>query len=90
MHMNKEKKRWLTAKPFIASLQNNETGKSTLVGVMMDQTNTFMNKFTGVVENLEIPQVKLDSFMGNIMVIPKDVMVKVIKELGQFRMIGKE
>ena len=54
MHMNKEKKRWLTAKPFIASLQNNETGKSTLVGVMMDQTNTFMNKFNLVIDKLKV------------------------------------
>ena len=54
MYMNKEKKRWKLSRPFIASLQNNETGRSTMVGVMVDQKNSFMNKFNSVTENLEI------------------------------------
>ena len=83
MYMNKEKKKWKIPRPFIASLQNNETGRSTMVGVMVDQKNSFMNKFNAVTENLEIAEVRLDSFMGNIMVIPKDMMVKVIRELGE-------
>ena len=52
MYMNKEKKRWKITRPFIASLQNNETERSTMVGVMMDQKNSFMNKFNAVTESL--------------------------------------
>lgn len=59
-----------TPKPFITSLQNGTTKNSTLVGVMTENKNPFNNKFNSVVEKLELSQVKLDSFIGNVMVIP--------------------
>jgi hypothetical protein len=41
-----------------------------MVGVMMENKNTFFSKFNTVVSSLEI-EAKLDSFMGNIMILPK-------------------
>ena len=69
-------------KPFIASLQNNENNTSLMVGVMSEAKNNFSSKFNQVVEKLNV-EVRIDSFMGNIMIVPKDSMVKVIRELGE-------
>ena len=54
MQMNKEKKKWKNFKPFIASLQNKETNRTMMVGVMMENKNTFFSKFNTVVSSLEI------------------------------------
>ena len=54
MYMNKEKKKWKAAKPFIASLQNKKTGSSTMVGVNMESKNSFTNKFNLVIDKLKV------------------------------------
>ena len=82
MQMNKEKRRMKYYKPFIASLQNNEAGTSLLVGVMSDPKNSFSSKFNFAVEKLNV-DVRIDSFMGNTMIAPKNPVVKIIRELGE-------
>ena len=69
-------------KPFIASLQNNQSNTSLMVGVMNDAKNSFSSKFNLVVEKLNV-EVRIDSFMGNIMIVPKEALVKVVRELGE-------
>ena len=68
-------------KPFIASLQNNQNNTALMVGVMNDSKNSFSSKFNTVVEKLNV-DVRIDSFMGNIMIVPKEAMVKILRELG--------
>ena len=82
MGMMKEKKKQNYYKPFIASLQNNETNTSLMVGVMVDPKNTFGVKFQKVIEKLNI-DVTMNSFTANIMTIPKETMIRVVRELGE-------
>jgi hypothetical protein len=82
MAMNKEKKKLKTNKPFIASLQNNITQTSLMVGIVNENKNTFGNKFGQAVEKLNI-EVLMDGFTNNVMTIPKEAMVKILRELGE-------
>lgn len=70
MGMIKEKKKQKVYRPFIASIQDNETGTSMMVGVMMETKNSFGTKFERVVDKLNI-DVTMNSFMANIMTLPK-------------------
>jgi|688.fasta_scaffold156355_1 hypothetical protein len=68
-------------KPFITSLQNNITQTSQMVGIMNETKNYFSSRFTFVIEKLNI-DVRMDSFMSNIMTVPKSAMVDIIRQLG--------
>lgn len=81
MAMNKEKKKLKYNKPFIASLQNNVTQTSQMVGIINENKNNFSSKFNVVIERLNI-DVRMDAFMNNVMTVPKESMVKILRELG--------
>jgi hypothetical protein len=81
MFLTKEKKKSNFLKPFIASLQNNASQTSQIVGIMNDSKNSFSSKFNLVIQKLNV-DVRMDSFMNTIMTVPKDSLVKIIRELG--------
>ena len=81
MFLTKEKKKFNFLKPFIASLQNNASQTSQIVGIMNDSKNSFSSKFNLVIQKLNV-DVRMDSFMNTIMTVPKDSLVKIIRELG--------
>jgi hypothetical protein len=70
MAMNKEKKKLKHNKPFIASLQNNATQTSQMVGIINEPKNSFSSKFNSVIEKFNI-DVRMDGFMNNVMTVPK-------------------
>lgn len=80
MQMNNSKKR--KNRPFIASLQNNKTQTVQLVGILNDVKNPFNYKFNLVIEKHNI-EVRMDCFMNNIMTVPKESLISIIKELGE-------
>ena len=82
MFLTKQKKKFNFNKPFIASLQNNVTQTSQIVGIMNDNKNSFSSKFNLVIQKLNV-DVRMDSFMNTIMTVPKDSLVKIIRELGE-------
>lgn len=82
MEMNKQKRKLKSNKPFIASLQNNQTQTSQIVGLVNDARNDFSSKFNEVIAKLKL-DVRIDCFMNNIMTVPKDTMIKIIRELGE-------
>lgn len=82
MFLTKQKKKSNFNKPFIASLQNNVTQTSQIVGIMNDSKNSFSSKFNLVIQKLNV-DVRMDSFMNTIMTVPKDSLVKIIRELGE-------
>jgi hypothetical protein len=52
-----------------------------MVGIMNETKNYFSSRFTFVIEKLNI-DVRMDSFMSNIMTVPKSAMVDIIRQLG--------
>ncbi len=53
-----------------------------MVGIMNETKNYFSSRFTFVIEKLNI-DVRMDSFMSNIMTVPKSAMVDIIRQLGE-------
>jgi hypothetical protein len=57
-------------RPFLASLQNNANQTAQLVGIMNESKNSFSSKFNMAIVKHNV-DVRMDSFMSNIMTIPK-------------------
>lgn len=58
------------------------TQTAQIVGILNDSKNYFSSKFNAVIEKLKV-EVKMDCFMNNFMTVPKDSLVKIVRELGE-------
>jgi hypothetical protein len=52
-----------------------------MVGIINEAKNSFSAKFNHVIAKLNV-EVRMDGFMNNVMTVPKESMVKILRELG--------